>query len=437
MERSIKIELNSWLKDEYRKPLIIQGARQVGKTHAIKKFGETEFSQTLYLNFEQDPELVKLFQGNLSPKVILENISLFFGKTIDAKTTLLFFDEIQIAPEALTSLKYFYEQAPEHFIIAAGSLLGVSVGKESSFPVGKVNFLTMHPLTFNEYLFALGEDLLAEKIKDLENVKELPKVIHDKLLQRYKFYLFLGGMPEVVQHYINNKDVNKVRQIQNDILKAYEQDFSKYAAAKQAIKTSEVWNSIPYQLAKENKKFKYGDVRKKARSSTFELTIEWLKKAGLINLAYQISTPKIPLPGYTDYSKFKVYMLDTGLLGAMLNVHSNIVIYPDKIFTEYNGAFIENFVAGQLIGLGQRQLHYWSSASDAEVDFLIEGNGKVFPIEVKSGTNRNIKSLRSYENKYKPQNIYRLSQREYAQTDSFINVPLYAVEAFIKFLMKE
>ena len=434
MKRFAYISLIHWKNDAYRKPLVIQGARQVGKTHTIKHFGKEEYEQCIYLNFEEDPELEKLFNGNLSPKNILKNISLYFGKNIKPKTTLLFFDEIQIVPKALTSLKYFHEQAPEYHIISAGSLLGVSVGKQSSFPVGKVNFLTMNPLSFGEFLLALGETLLADTIKDLDKVKSLPSIVHHKLLEQYKLYLFLGGMPEVLAKYIKNNDIVQAREIQKEIIKAYQQDFSKYTTATQAVKTSEVWNSIPFQLAKENKKFKYGDVQKKARSTTYELTIEWLKKAGLIHLAYQVSTPKLPLPGYSDNSKFKVYMVDTGLLGAMLNVKSDIILNPDRLFSEYNGAFIENFVSSQFIAFGEEQLFYWTSGRMAEVDFLIAKGNKIHAIEVKSGTNRNIKSLRSYENKYHPDLIYRLSQREYHQTGNFINVPLYAIEGFIKYL---
>lgn len=434
MKRAVHISLINWKNDTYRKPLVIQGARQVGKTHTIKQFGKEEYKQCIYLNFEEDPELAKLFNGNLSPKNILKNISLYFGKNITPQTTLIFFDEIQIVPKALTSLKYFYEQAPEYHVISAGSLLGVSVGKQSSFPVGKVNFISMNPLSFGEFLLALGESLLADTIKDLDKVRSLPSIVHHKLLEQYKLYLYLGGMPEVLAKYVEHNNIIQAREIQKEIIKAYQQDFSKYTTSSQAVKTSEVWNSIPFQLAKENKKFKYGDVQKKARSTTYELTIEWLKKAGLIHLVYQVSTPKLPLPGYSDNSKFKVYMVDTGLLGAMLSVKSDIILNPDRLFSEYNGAFIENFVSSQLIAFGEEKLFYWTSGRLAEVDFLVAKGNNIHPIEVKSGTNRNIKSLRSYESKYNPKLIYRLSQREYQQTGNFINVPLYAIEGFITYL---
>jgi len=317
MNRELYNSLLSWKKSKNRKPLLLQGARQVGKTYLINQFGKNEYQNFISLNFEENPGLTTLFEKELSPKVIIENIGLYLGHKISSDNTLLFFDEIQAAPKVLTSLKYFYEQAEEFHIIAAGSLLGVSVGKQTPFPVGKVNFLRLYPLTFLEYLNAFDEGLIADKLINITSIEQLPDAIHDKLLKHLKIYMFLGGMPEVLQDYYKNRDISASRQIQNDILEAYSKDFSKYSDKTQAIKTSEVWNSIPNQLAKENKKFKYSDVRKRTRASTYQQTIEWLKSAGLINIAYQISVPKLPLSGYMDITKFKVYLLDTGLLGAM------------------------------------------------------------------------------------------------------------------------
>ncbi len=427
MKRSIYKELIAWKNDSKRKPLLLQGARQVGKTYLINEFGHKEYSNFIHLNFEQNPKLQSLFQDELKPEKIIDNISLYLGQKITSDDTLIFFDEIQSTPKALTSLKYFYEEAPEYHLIAAGSLLGISVGKESSFPVGKVNFMKLHPMSFIEYLYAFGEDLLADDLLSKTQVEPFTELIHEKLLSHLKLYLFLGGMPEVLQDYSDKKDINSVRKIQNEILEAYKRDFSKYTEKSQAIKTSELWNSIPYQLAKENKKFKFSDVRKKARTATFEQTIEWLKKAGLINVIHNISKPKLPLSGYTDYSKFKIYLLDSGLLGAMLNLTSDIIIKPTDIFSEYNGAFIENFIASELIASEFNDLFYWTSKSDAEVDFIFQEGNNIYPLEVKSGLNRNIKSLRSYADKYKPKLIYRCSPRNFLQHDNFINIPLYAV----------
>ena len=427
MKRELYNQLLMWKQSKNRKPLIVQGARQVGKTYLINQFGKNEYKDFISLNFEENPDIKTLFEDELSPKVIIENIGLYLGRKISSENTLLFFDEIQAAPKALTSLKYFQEQAKEFHLLAAGSLLGVSIGKMTPFPVGKVNFLKLHPMSFLEYLNAFGEELISDKLKKISNEQPLPDALHKKLLKHLKIYMFLGGMPEVLQDYFENRDVSSSRQIQNEILKAYKNDFSKYSDKQQAIKTSEVWHSIPNQLAKENKKFKYSDVRKKSRASTYQQTIEWLKNAGLINIAYNISRPHLPLSGYMDITKFKVYFLDTGLLGAMLNLSSEIIIEPNELFREYNGAFTENFVATQLIASGIENLFYWTSNSEAEVDFIIQKGNNILPVEVKSGLGKNIKSLRSFDEKYHPEKIYRLSPRNFIKSGHFINVPLYAV----------
>lgn len=432
MKRSLYTDLLDWKKSQKRKPLLLQGARQVGKTYLINEFAHKEYKNYIYLNFELDPNLEILFQGKLDPKEIMQNISLYFGKKIDHKDTLIFFDEIQIIPRAISSLKYFYEQAPEFHVVAAGSLLGVSVGKQSSFPVGKVNFLQMYPLNFSEYLMAFKEDLLLNELKKHKVGTPIIELLHQKLLTHLKMYLFLGGMPEVLQDFIKYNDIKSARLIQNEILTAYEKDFSKYAVPSQAVKTAELWRSIPFQLARENKKFKYGDVRKNSRASTYEQTIEWLKSAGLIHVSYSINTPKLPLAAYTDYSKFKLFMLDTGLLGAMLNISSEIIINPNKLFAEYNGAFIENFVALELKSAGVNQLYYWTSKSDAEVDFIIQLQNAIFPLEVKSGHSRNLKSIRTYEEKYKPSCIFRVSPRNFFTDKEFVDLPLYGA-----FLLKD
>ncbi len=426
MKRSAYKNLVEWKNKKNRKPLILQGARQVGKTYLINDFGNTEYSSFINLNFEQDLNLRSLFSSGYNPELILNNISLYIGKKIVSEDTLIFFDEIQIAPEALTSLKYFQEQAPEYHIIAAGSLLGVSIGKEISFPVGKVNFLTLFPMSFGEYLEAIGEDLLATHIQQMSTPEPIQEAIHNKLLSLFKLFLYVGGMPEVVQDFINNKNIESVRSIQNDILEAYKRDFSKYTERNQAIRISELWNSIPRQLARENKKFKYGEVRKGGRSSMFEQTFEWLRKAGLVNIAYNVSTPKIPVTANADYSKFKVYLHDVGLLAAELKISSGLIITQGEIFNEFNGAFIENYVAQELLNLGYNQLFYWTSKSDAEVDFILETKNGIFPVEVKSGMSRNLKSLRSYADKYNPDKIFRLSPRNLIQSENFINIPLYA-----------
>jgi len=434
MKRTIYQQLLAWKDSARRKPLLLQGARQVGKTWLLNEFGNREYQEYIYLNFEQHPDLKSLFAGGLDPGRIIHNIGLYLGKKVEATNTLICFDEIQVAPEAITSLKYFHEQASDFHVIAAGSLLGVQVGKSSSFPVGKVNFMTLFPMSFAEYLVALGEELLVEQLQNIRQVEPLPDFLHQKLLDHFKMYLFIGGMPEAVQDYVNNKDVAIVRTIQEEILEAYQRDFSKYADAPQAKKTSELWQSIPFQLAKENKKFKYSDVRPKARASTFEQTIMWLNNAGLIHPAYLLRAPKLPISGYADYTKFKIYLLDTGLLGAMLGLSSELIIQPNALFSEYNGAFIENFVANELVKLNSQDLFYWTSRSDAEVDFILQHKNQLFPLEVKSGYSKNIKSLRSYGKKYHPKNLLRLSPRNFIQDQEFINLPLYATFVLPKVL---
>lgn len=426
MKRSAYRDLIKWKNDENRKPLLIQGARQVGKTWLVTEFAKNEYRDFVLLNFEKNPSLGKLFIGDKNPARLIENISLTIGKAIKSENTLIFFDEIQISPEALTSLKYFCEEAPEYHIIAAGSLLGVRVGKQSSFPVGKVEFLTLYPMTFEEFLFASGEKILAEKLSSIRKPEPFVEPVHAKYLELYKKYLYLGGMPEVIQDYLDHQDIKSVRKIQERILDAYQQDFSKYTNSTQAIKTSEVWHSIPSQLAKENKKFKYGDVRKNSRASTYAQTIDWLKNAGLIHLAYNVSTPKLPLSGYADHTRFKVYMHDTGLLSAMLKVSSSVIVKGNELFSQYNGAFIENAVAQELVAHGESDLYYWTSGYAAEVDFVIQEEDRILPLEVKSGLNRNLKSLRSYSKKYSPERIYRTSPRNLIQSDDFVNLPLYA-----------
>lgn len=432
MRRTLYKSLLNWKTSRRRKPLILQGARQVGKTYLINEFGKNEYENYYNLNFEQNPKLKQLFTEELEPEKIIDNISLFFGEKISHENTLLFFDEIQVEPSILKSLKYFYEKTPEYHIIAAGSLLGVCIGKEDSFPVGKVNFLTMYPLSFIEYLEAVEENLILHEYENFTKIEHFQDIIHDKLIKHLKMYMFLGGMPEVLNDYIQNKDIEVAREIQIEILEAYSRDFSKYADKNQAIKNSEIWNSIPFQLAKENKKFKYSDVAKNARSSTYESSIFWLKNAGLIYIVKNISTPKLPLSVYADDSKFKIYLHDTGLLGAMLKIAPKMIISPTEIFSEFNGAFTENFVATQLVTANISEMFYWTSKSDAEIDFVIEKNNKILPIEVKSGMSRNKKSLLSYIQKYSPEQTYRISPRNYIAQDEMINIPLYGVNYFEK-----
>ncbi|MEL6538288.1 MAG: DUF4143 domain-containing protein, partial [Bacteroidota bacterium] len=294
--------------------------------------------------------------------------------------------------------------------------------------------LTLYPLYFQEYLTAAGEELLVEHLEGLTPGRRLSDAIHNRLMDHLKLYYFIGGMPEAVAHYLHHKDVRAVRKIQVEILSAYRRDFSKYANKTQALKNAEVWDSIPAQLAKEKKKFKYSDVRKNARASMYDQSIEWLSSAGLLHQSLNVNAPKIPLSGYADTSKFKAYMHDVGLLGALLNVASKQFILPNGVFREYNGAFVENFVAQELVAEGQEKLFYWTSKSDAEIDFILDSDDQVFPVEVKSGLNRHKKSLHSYEEKYAPGAVFRLSPRNFDHSGSFYNLPLYATFLLKKWL---
>jgi hypothetical protein len=427
MYRQSLEELLKWKNSRRRKPLLLQGARQVGKTYIVEQFGKANYKNFIKLNFELQTEIHTIFNDSIEPYKIIERISLYLEKDIDAEHTLLFFDEIQACPRAITSLKYFNENAKEYNIIAAGSLLGVSfVNNQASFPVGKVNFLNLYPMSFYEYLLAIGKEKLAKMAKT--NPKQIDETIHQLLMDEFKTFTFVGGMPEAVQEYVDTKDMNEVKNIHQEILMAYERDFVKYTEVAQAIKTKEIWNSIPYQLGKENKKFKFSDVKPKARSINYDSTIEWLKSAGLIHVVSQVRTAKLPLKGYEDASKFKIYLLDTGLLTTMLQVGSSILVRNIELFSAYNGGIIECAICNEIVKNFNTSPHYWVSNSEAEVDFLFQLEDQLIPLEVKSGLDKNTKSLRSYQQINNPPFVMRASPRKYSSTeDGFINIGLYGV----------
>ncbi|MCK4764173.1 MAG: ATP-binding protein [Candidatus Aminicenantes bacterium] len=428
MKRFLYKDLLTWKSQDSRKPLLLQGARQVGKTYLLKEFAEREYENCAYFNFEQTPEVGALFESSLDPAVLIESLSAFAGRKIKPGSTLIFFDEIQAFPRAITSLKYFCEEAPGYHVVSAGSLLGVSVGKRAGFPVGKVNFMTLYPMSFLEYLTAVGQDMLLTLLEEKKSAEPLTGVLHEKLIRLFKYYLYIGGMPEVVQSYISNRDIEKVGELQREILQAYERDFSKYSSAAEAINVSDVWRSIPAQLARENKKFKYSDVKKGGRAARFETAIEWLRKAGLIYVVYHIKTPKLPLAGYIDRSKFKIFLLDPGLLCALLDVPPRVIVLGDRLFSEYSGAFTENYVAGELVSsMDSDKIFYWTSKSEAEVDFVFSAEGSIFPLEVKGGLSRRTKSLRVYAQKYQPAEVFRTSPRNFTKDGDLVNIPLYAV----------
>lgn len=427
MNRKIMENLRAWKQELKRKPLLLMGARQVGKTFVLKKFGTEEYVNTVYINFEDNPRLCKLFDASLDPKIILKALAIEMNTEIIEGKTLLIFDEVQECPNALNSLKYFCEEAPEQHIVAAGSLLGVKLAHIKGFPVGKVQFLNLYPLSFLEFLEALNETRLKDFIEDLKNIEPLPPNLHEKILMHFKEYLFVGGMPEAVAEYIATQNVSKVREIQLAILNAYSLDFAKHAPKDHIMKINQVWNSIPSQLARENKKFLYSSIRAGGRAKEFEVALQWLVEAGLIYKVQRISTPKIPLLAYADMNAFKIYLVDVGLLGAMAHLSAKTLLYENELFQEFRGAITENYVAQELIH-SHYLLFYWTSEGKAEIDFILEQDGFIYPLEVKSGNSSKKKSLKVYEDAYHPPMLIRCSPMNLRKDGDILNCPLYLIE---------
>jgi len=426
MDRNVSAQLANWQQSERRKPLVLQGARQVGKTHIVTEFGHTHYESLAYLNFEEMSDAASLFAGTLDPQVLLSKLENYLDAAIQHEKTLIFLDEIQACPDALNSLKYFNEKANEYHIIAAGSLLGVKLNNTRGFPVGKVNFLNMFPMTFFEFLEAIGKARLRDMLEEIKQIEPISEPFHSQLIELFKIYLFVGGMPEAVASYRDNKDYNQVREIHNEILRSYELDFSKHVASpNDTLKISTVWHSLPQQLGKENKKFIYTILRKSARGREYEVAIQWLIDANLICKVNQINTPAIPLKAYANPDIFKTYALDVGILGALCELKPQAVLKKTELFAMFNGALIENVVAQELTAAHQQQLYYWSSEGKAEVDFVMESNGKIYPLEVKSGFSKYKRSLLAYKEKYKPNLICRTSPRNLKLDADFVNYPLY------------
>lgn len=424
MIRQIIQDLESWKSNPSRKPLIIQGARQVGKTWIMKEFGKTHFENVVYVNFESSVRLQQMFADDFSIPRIISIFEIETGKKIEAHNTLLILDEIQEAEKGLTALKYFQENASEYYVMAAGSLLGVSLQKNNTFPVGKVDFLSLYPMSFKEFLINLNESLLVNALQNKE--WGIINPFHEKLIQYLRLYYFVGGMPEVVQTYLQNQNFRQVRSVQSNILKGYENDFAKYAPIEIVPKIRMVWQSILGQLAKENKKFIYGQLKKGARAKEFEAAINWLTNAGLLHKSSHISKPSIPLKSYANFDVFKLYLLDVGLLNAMANVNEQILLNKNQILVEFKGALTEQFAAQELVH--QFDLHYWSADNaTAELDYLIQKNQDIIPIEVKAEENLKAKSLKVFEEKYQTQNAIRFSMSLYRKDDWLENIPLYGI----------
>ena len=419
-------KLKEWKVSEFRKPLIIQGARQVGKTWLLKEFGKTEFEKTVYVNFEKEIRLQSLFRQSLDPKRIIATLETFFATKIDAENTLIIFDEIQSAPKGLTSLKYFCEEAPEYYVASSDSLLGMTLHNKVSFPVGKVSLLYMFPMNFHEYLLAVGENGLASILEKKQ--WDILDVFIESFKEQLRQYCYIGGMPEVVNNFVRNRDFQTVRKIQEDILATYENDFSKHAPNDIVPRLNMVWQNIPAQLAKENKKFIYGVMKEGARAKDFELAIQWLVDSGILLKTYRVSKPEMPLVAYQDMSAFKLFFNDVGLLSAKSNLDIKTIVLGNEIFTEYKGAFTEQFVIQQLKAAQMDYIGYWTNdRSTAEVDFVIQNKGEIIPVEVKSSENTKAKSFKLFCQKYKPKRAIRTSLSDYRQETWMTNVPLYLV----------
>lgn len=416
----------AWKNAPDRKPLVIRGARQVGKTWLMKEFGRLKYEQVAYVNFESSRHLQDIFKEDLDVRRIILALQIETGLTISADNTLIILDEIQEAPGALTSLKYFRENAPEYHIVSAGSLLGVALHQNTSFPVGKVDFMDLYPLNFMEFLKAMGQQPLA----DLLDSKDWKLItgFKTKYIQLLREYYYVGGMPEAVSHYSQNQDIVAVRNIQQQILSAYEQDFSKHAPNEIVPRIRMLWNSIPAQLAKENRKFIYGIIRQGARAKDYELALSWLIDCGLVHRVDRISKPVIPLKAYLDGNAFKLYLLDVGLLGALSELDAQTLLEGNRIFEEFKGALTEQYVLQQLLTIPDMPAYYWTSdTANAEVDFVVQYKGKVIPIEVKAEENLKAKSLRSFCQKYVPEMAVRTSMSDYRKEDWLTNIPLYAI----------
>jgi uncharacterized protein len=424
MKRDLYKSLVSWKNAPNRKPLILQGARQVGKTWLMKEFGKNEFEHVVYLNFEGSERLKSLFVPDFDVKRILSIIEIEVNHKIQRDKTLLIFDEIQEAEKGLTALKYFCEQSPEHYIVAAGSLLGVSLQKNTSFPVGKVDFLRMYPISFLEFLENVGQSLLKEHL-EAQNWPVI-EVFHDKLVALLRLYYFIGGMPEAVNSYIQQGDLREVRAIQEKILLGYENDFSKYAPIEIVPKIRLVWHTLISQLARENRKFMYGQIKKGARAKDFETAIQWLTDAGMVLKVSLVGKPTLPLNAYADMDVFKLFLLDIGLLNALAKIDPKILLEKNNILTEFKGALTEHFVAQQL--KINHELYYWTATNaTAEIDFLIQSQNGIIPIEVKAEENLKSKSLKVFVEKYKPVTAIRASMSPFRVQDWMTNVPLYGV----------
>ena len=427
MYRIAMEKLLKWKQSRRRKPLIIEGARQVGKTWLMKEFGRQTYADTVYINFDSNSRMAELFASDLDTDRLLMGLELYADRKIDQDNSLLIFDEVQEVPRALASLKYFYENAPQYHIVCAGSLLGIALHQGTSFPVGKVDFLKLYPLSFKEFLMATDKERFAGLLdkQDFQMVTSFKQTYIDAL----KYYYFVGGMPEAVQSFAENKDFNEVREIQKRILAAYEQDFSKQPPNEIVPRLRMLWNSIPSQLAKENKKFIYGLVREGARAKDYETAIMWLSDCGLVHKVSRVNTAGIPLRVYEDLKAFKLFIVDVGLLGCMARLHQRTLLDGNGLFVEFKGALTEQYVCQQLKTIEDLDVYYYTNdRGSCEVDFVVDTGGMIVPIEVKAEVNLRAKSLKTYQEKFSPEISIRTSMADYKKEEWLVNLPLYAID---------
>lgn len=433
MYREAIKKLEKWKNSSRRKPLIVNGARQVGKTYLLKEFGKNYYEKFAYINMDNNIRMKELFEGGFDTDRIIQGLKIESGVNIEPENTLIVLDEAQEVLKSISALKYFNENANEYHIIIAGSLLGITLHKGISFPVGKVDFLNMYPLNFKEYLIALGKEDFAKIIE--EKNEDMLKIFADDIKKYLREYYYVGGMPEVVNDYVNNKDYIQVREIQNTILKDYEEDFSKHIPTDQIMKVKQIWDNFNSQISRENKKFVFGTLKKGARGYEYEEAINWLVNAGLLIKVNRVNSAKLPLSGYIDYNAFKLYFFDVGLLSAKNKLDVKTLLEQNRIFTEYKGALTEQYVLTELISNYDIIPSYYTSESRKfEIDFMIEYDSKVIPVEVKAEENIQAKSLKQFIEKNNTEINIRTSMLDYKLDGKIINIPLYSIGSFDKYL---
>ena len=431
MERLAMKHLTCWKKSPYRKPLIVKGVRQVGKTWLLKEFGRQFYNNIAYFNFDENPEYREFFATTKDVRRIIPNLAMAGGQDILPGETLLIFDEIQDCPEVLNSLKYFCENAPEYHVVSAGSLLGITLAKPSSFPVGKVDFLSIYPMNFQEFLMATGSGNLAQYLEQVDEIAPLPEAFFNPLAEKLKMYYITGGMPEVVSRWVKTQSVDHVQATLQNIINAYERDFMKHPEPKEFPKIARVWHSLPSQLARENKKFLYNVIKEGARAREYEDALEWLVNAALVYKTFRITSPGIPLSGYEDLSAFKIYLADVGVLRRLAKLDPVAFREGNRLFTEFKGALTENFVLQSLVPQFDAAPHYWSRLNPSyEVDFVIQRENDIIPIEVKSDTNIKSRSLQKYAETFSAETkiIVRFSMNNLRMDDGVLNIPLFMVD---------